>query len=134
MNQQLHIWIVIVPLLQAVFILQDVLLIMIVPNKKPKAPEVVKEIKRINVETVQVIDHDRDQDRVIAKELVKTVTNHRNIIIVVLVRMKQIKNHLPKNPKEVADHDQDLQRHGDLKNDVIKIINNIKANYNDFLL
>ena len=134
MNQQLHIWIVIVLHLQAVFILQDVLLIMIVPIKKPKAPEVVKEIKRINVETVQVIDHDRDQDRVIAKELVKTVTNHRNIIIVVLVRMKQIKNHLPKNPKEVADHDQDLQRHGDLKNDVIKIINNIKANYNDFLL
>ena len=82
-------------------------------------PEVVKE-KRINVE-VQVIDHDRDQDRVIVKEPVKTVT--KDIIIAVLVRiMKQIKNQvlLPKNLKEVADHDQDLQRQGDLKNDVIK--------------
>ena len=82
-------------------------------------PEVVKE-KRINVE-VQVIDHDRDLDRVIVKEPVKTVT--KDIIIAVLVRiMKQIKNQvlLPKNLKEVADHDQDLQRQGDLKNDVIK--------------
>ena len=84
-------------------------------------PEVVKE-KRINVE-VQVIDHDRDQDRVIVKEPVKTVT--KDIIIAVLVRImkqRQIKNQvlLPKNLKEVADHDQDLQRQGDLKNDVIK--------------
>ena len=84
-------------------------------------PEVVKE-KRINVE-VQVIDHDRDQDRVIVKEPVKTVT--KDIITVVLVRImkrRQIKNQvlLPKNLKEVADHDQDLQRQGDLKNDVIK--------------
>ena len=82
-------------------------------------PEVVKE-KRINVE-VQVIDHDRDLDREIVKEPVKTVT--KDIIIAVLVRiMKQIKNQvlLPKNLKEVADHDQDLQRQGDLKNDVIK--------------
>ena len=84
-------------------------------------PEVVKE-KRINVE-VQVIDHDRDLDRVIVKEPVKTVT--KDIIIAVLVRImkqRQIKNQvlLPKNLKEVADHDQDLQRQGDLKNDVIK--------------
>ena len=84
-------------------------------------PEVVKE-KRINVE-VQVIDHDRDLDRVIVKEPVKTVT--KDIIIAVLVRImkrRQIKNQvlLPKNLKEVADQDQDLQRQGDLKNDVIK--------------
>ena len=99
---------------------------MIVPIKTKLAPpEVVKE-KRINVE-VQVIDHDRDQDRVIVivvvKEPVKTVT--KDIITVVLVRImkrRQIKNQvlLPKNLKEVADHDQDLQRQGDLKNDVIK--------------
>ena len=70
-----------------------------------------------------MIDHDRDLDRVIVKEPVKTVT--KDIITVVLVRImkrQQIKNQvlLPKNLKEVADHDQDLQRQGDLKNDVIK--------------
>ena len=87
MNQLLMIAKVIEHPLPAVFIPLDVL-IMIVPIKKYPAPEVVKE-KRINNVEVQVIDHDRDQDRVIAaKEPEKTVTN-RDIIILVLVRMKQ---------------------------------------------
>ena len=121
MNQLLMIAKVIEHHLPAVFIPLDVL-IMIVPIKKYPAPEVVKE-KRINNVEVQVIDHDRDQDRVIVKEPVKTVT--KDIITVVLVRImkrQQIKNQvlLPKNLKEVADQDQDLQRQGDLKNDVIK--------------
>ena len=88
MNQLLMIAKVIEHHLPAVFIPLDVL-IMIVPIKKYPAPEVVKE-KRINNVEVQVIDHDRDQDRVIAaKEPEKTVTNSRDIIILVLVRMKQ---------------------------------------------
>ena len=87
MNQLLMIAKVIEHHLPAVFIPLDVL-IMIVAIKKYPAPEVVKE-KRINNVEVQVIDHDRDQDRVIAaKEPEKTVTN-RDIIILVLVRMKQ---------------------------------------------